>query len=1065
MTSTDTGGSMSNPARDADLAQCSRVSDVRQALHGVLGHEEEASLAAHLNECDYCRRFGLGEHASSELQDELRHALGVRDQLDVDINLPLSRLNNLLTDYEIIREIGRGGMGIVYEARQLKLDRIVALKVLPALLSALRPDAAARFRREAKLVAGLDHSNIIGIYDFGEVEGSLYYTMQLIKGRSLRAVIQEIDESAAIDTVIGDLNESQLTLTKGRGTASDAEPSGKTRLGISAQTDRMYFRRVALWMAEIAEALHYAHEQGVIHRDIKPSNLLLSDGGRLMVTDFGLAHATDDATLTGEQSLLGTARYASPEQLSGERGSIDRRVDVYGLGATLYELLTFRPMFIAQTDRELLNCVLHTEPAPPRRFVPQVPRELETICMTAVEKDRRRRFDSAQAFGDDLRRYLLDMPIHARPPALSERIGRFVRRRKLAVTITAAAMILIATAASFSFANRSLRDKAVAAQVAEKTERQRALLLSSTADFVQGDYESGLRKVDKFLADDPLSVDARVLRAQFLSHLRREDEAVQVLERALVDAPDSWNVHRALVIAYHACDPEKAAYHQSQVERLKPETTTDYLTRSLLAPSAQDAIDLLTKALEIKPDCVDVLVQRAIRFSFVERFDLMLVDAERASLLRPGWALTHGLCGRAHLGARRYEEGIPYFDQAIALEPQEAEWWYYRAMAKFHVKRYDDAIADANVALEYEPTLVDAYVSRGVARMASGDIDGGLADFDKAIELIPDNPLPYHNRGIGYLRAGLYDQAVDSISKCIELLGPNDKKAFAYRSRALVHFCAERYHKAIDDYTFAIERSLVPHITDFEKRSVSALRTRQYRLAIADCTHIIQQLDREHTATALLNRGVARMRMGHRREAITDLAHAYELESDHPNFPLARAAAALVFGDYQQAVVYLNRVIDDDDPQGCIHSLMKRAFAYEMAGDADQALAEYDRLGKLDHEYAIYGRLWHYLLLRKLGDHGVASELLSQESPTGKADDEWTDNLIALLRKAMTAKDFIAAAKNDAQRCEAYYFVGMLADIEGRTEEARAALRRCVQFDEWDTLVRLFAPGRLAALR
>ncbi|MCG8403693.1 MAG: protein kinase [Phycisphaerales bacterium] len=1064
MASADPGSGMTSPTSHADMAPCSRVSEVQRALRTVLSDEEQASLAAHLNECDYCRRIGLGEQAASELQDELRQAVVVRDQLDVDINLPLSRLNTLLTDYEIIREIGRGGMGIVYEARQLKLDRIVALKVLPALLSALRPDAAARFRREATLVAGLDHSNIIGVYDFGEVEGSLFYAMQLIKGRSLRDVIQEIGESEAIDAVIGDVHDSQLALANGRGTTSDAEGSDKTRLGSSAHTDRIYYRRVALWMAEVAEALHYAHEQGVIHRDIKPSNLLLSHDGRLMVSDFGLAHAADDATLTREQSLLGTARYASPEQLSSDRSPIDRRADVYGLGATFYELLTFRPMFAARTDRELLNCVLHADPAPPRRLVPQVPRELETICMTAVEKDRRRRFDSAQALGDDLRRYLLDMPIHVRPPALPERVRRFVRRRKLAVTVAAASTLLIATTVSFSLANRTLQNKAAVARAAEQAERQRALLLASTADFVQGNYEEGLRKVDEFLVHDPLSVDARVLRAQFLGHLRREDEAQTVLEDVVVDSPDSWTAHRALVVAYHACEPEKAAFHQAQVERLQPKTATDYLTRSLLAPSAQDAIEMLTQALEHTPDCVDVLVQRAVRYRQVERLDLMLADADRAILLRPGWTLPHRLRGQALLGLGRYEETIACFDQAIRLEPQRAEWWYFRATAKCQIEQYDEAIADANVALQYNPKLASAYISRGVSRMASGDLDGGLADFDKAIELTPGHPNLYHDRGIGFLRAGLYDQARDSISRCIELLGPNDKKSFAYRSRAMVNFCEEKYDQAVADYTKAIEGASAPPITDFHHRASAALKTRRYKLTIADCTHVIQQLDREYASGALLNRCIAHLRMGDRRKAMADLAHAHDLDPEHPDFLRTRANVSIVLSDYRQAITDLARMIEEG-AEGRIDSMMKLAFAYEMTGDTDKALAEYDRLEQLRGEAATYAVLWRYLLFRRLGDDGAASELLLRKSPTGKADEEWTDSLIAFLRETMTVEDLIAAAKTGAHRCEAYYFVGMLADAEGRTEDARNALRRCIQFDEWEAVARFFAPARLAALR
>lgn len=1065
MASMNFDGKMVRRKNEVGGAVCPRAEEVRRSLQTVLSDEEQSALATHLDECNDCRLISLGEQVGAVLENGVRRALGVREHLEVDINLPLARLNSLLADYEILREIGRGGMGIVYEARQLSLDRIVAIKVLPALLSAMRPDAADRFRREAALIARLDHSNIVGIHDFGEVEGCLYYTMQLVKGHSLRVMIEEINETETIDAALNLPQSGQMTAGSDANCLSDIKESVETHAGSQAQALRTYFRKVALWIAEVAEALHYAHEHGVVHRDINPSNLLLSCDGRLMVSDFGLAHVANEPTLTRENLLLGTARYASPEQINGDGNATDRRVDVYGLGATLYELLTFRPLYCAQTDKEILNCVLHTDPPAPRRLMPQVPRELETICMTAIEKDPNRRFESAQALGYDLRRYLMDIPIQARQPRAIERIVRFIRRHRLKTTAITAAILVILTAASFSMVNRTLRDEASAARRAEQAQRQQALFLASIDDFVSGEYQAGLSKVQEYLANEPSSVDARILHAQFLGHLNQQEEAIRLLEGVVADQPDAWAAHRALAVAYHLDNPEKAAFHQSQIERLKPNTADDYLIRALLAPSPQEAIESLTQALALAPENVDILVQRAVRYFQVEHYEQMLKDAERAALLRPGWPLTHGLCGRALLGLSRYEEAISHFNRAIKLEPKHSKWWHFRAFTKFYAKRYEEAIADANVAIQYEPAMADAYVTRGSARMASGDLSGGRADFSKSIDLAPDEPMPYHDRGIGYMRAGLYDKAIDSFSRCIALLECDNARSSSHRVRGVVYAFTEKHRQAVADFTEAIERSPMPRISDYLSRSISALQDRQYELTISDCTYLIQHRDPAYLAEAFLTRSIAHLQTGRHRNAVSDLEHAHAVDPNHPRFLKVRSHISVVLGNYQQAIADLSLIMIQENVSCRDEFLLKRAFAYEMSGDTDLAITEYEGLRRLGGETAVYADLSRYALLRKLGEHDEALQILDNLAAEEYMPDEWLRLLFKLFEKSASSIEIIASAKTDAHRCAAYYFIGILADIEDRRDDASAAFHKCIEFDEWSVLPRLFAPGRLANLR
>lgn len=309
-----------------------------------------------------------------------------------------------LGEFRILRELGRGGMGVVYEAEQLSLKRRVALKVLRfgGLADA---DALQRFQREAETVAGLHHTNIVPIHAVGCENGVHYYAMQFIEGQSL-AVLLPTPRAA---------NE------------------------------------VAHWGLQAAEALTYAHQRGVIHRDVKPSNLLLDAQGIVWLTDFGLARRADEVALTVTGVLLGTPRYMSPEQAAALKQPVDQRSDIYSLGATLYELVTGQPVFDADTPQGVLLQILNAEPTPPRQVRPQLPRDLETIILKCLAKEPGRRYASAQALADDLRAFGDGRAIQARRPSLVERGGRWVRQQRRSVSLAAAAAAIAAVVMVLSF--------------------------------------------------------------------------------------------------------------------------------------------------------------------------------------------------------------------------------------------------------------------------------------------------------------------------------------------------------------------------------------------------------------------------------------------------------------------------------------------------------------------------------------------------------------------------------------------------------------------------------------
>jgi serine/threonine protein kinase len=357
-----------------------------------------------------------------------------------------------LGDFRIVREVGRGGMGIVYEAEQISLGRRVALKVLP-FAATMDPRHLQRFHNEARAAAGLHHTHIVPVYYVGSERGVHFYAMQFIEGRSLAELIDQLRPGGGP----GGAGPAAPAPTVPCRHPVPPAPAAETPAvaGLSTlQSPRQpeFFRHAAELGVQAAEALDHAHQQGIVHRDVKPGNLLVDAAGRVWVTDFGLAQVQSDARLTATGDLVGTLRYMSPEQALAKRGFVDHRTDVYSLGATLYELLTLEPAFAGTDRQELLRQIAFEEPRPLRRLNKAVPAELETVVLKALEKDPADRYGTAQELADDLRRFLDDKPIRARRPSLPQRARKWARRHRAAVWAAAAvALVALAGAAAGTF--------------------------------------------------------------------------------------------------------------------------------------------------------------------------------------------------------------------------------------------------------------------------------------------------------------------------------------------------------------------------------------------------------------------------------------------------------------------------------------------------------------------------------------------------------------------------------------------------------------------------------------
>jgi serine/threonine-protein kinase len=365
---------------------------------------ESNGHAMRITTARFCRKCGAAIPPDSPQHScgacLLETGLGPADpERETNVNLASSSMLMDFGDYELLEQIGRGGQGVVFRARQKSLNRTVALKVISLGQWASKAHLK-RFRLEAEAAARLEHPGIVPIHEVGERDGQCYFSMKFIEGGQLDEVVKQTP---------------------------------------------MSIRQAVELIAKVARTVHYAHEHGILHRDIKPGNILLDQKGEPHLTDFGLARLVEsESTVTRTLEVLGTPSYMAPEQAVGNNAAVGSVTDVYGLGAVLYQLLTAQPPFAGGTTYETIKLLLDTEPRQPRLLNPKIDRDLSTICLKCLDKDPQRRYSSALALAEDLERWLKHEPIQARRTGVFTRGRKWVRRNPARALLTASLVALAA---------------------------------------------------------------------------------------------------------------------------------------------------------------------------------------------------------------------------------------------------------------------------------------------------------------------------------------------------------------------------------------------------------------------------------------------------------------------------------------------------------------------------------------------------------------------------------------------------------------------------------------------
>jgi tetratricopeptide (TPR) repeat protein/tRNA A-37 threonylcarbamoyl transferase component Bud32 len=771
---------------------------------------------------------------------------------------------SVVPGYAVLGLLGRGGMGVVYKARQTKLNRIVALKMMLHHIHASR-DARRRFRAEAMAVAQLQHPNVIQIFDVGEHEGLPFFSLEYCPGGSLEK----------------HLNGTPWPAEKAAGL-------GET----------------------LARAMHAAHRAGIVHRDLKPGNVLLAADGQPKITDFGLAKKLDEAGKTGTGAVMGTPDYMAPEQAAGKTSQVGPPADVYALGAILYELLTGRPPFRAETPTVTLQRVIHDEPVSVRRLNPAVPRDLETVCHKCLEKAPGQRYASAEALAEDLRRFQAGEPVGVRPAGLLRRTGKWARRRPsaaalLGVLLLTAAGVLGAIPVVFAQL-RAAAEVARAEANEERTRRQREEARADAVQWLREGQEAVRRKAvedarvlfskardrieDGDAAADPDLAGLRDEAGRLLADLERRgkarqdfkavfrlrDQALFELYRDVFTGTDPSSPARSQEAARKALIPYgvlEGPLKEDDLASLEPDErnllrvglyeVSLVLAEALARPRpgqapeerrrlAAEALAVVNRAGPLAPDARSLHRRRGRYLALKGDEPAAKMEQALAAGAPPvtpvDWFFTG--CDKG-LDEGDWEQAGRHFDAALRSEPRLFWAHFFRAIAWQKLRQPERAIGSLTACVTERPDFVWTYllrgslygqtgafqaaaddfaaaerfelddsaryvlfVNRGFVALRQKDLPRAVAELEKAVPLEPDLYHAHVNLAEAHLRQGQPQAAVKHLDRAIEL---QPKLASLYRTRAGAHRQQKDWRAALRDLDEAIR------LTPAGPRTVTAL--------------------------------------------------------------------------------------------------------------------------------------------------------------------------------------------------------------------------------------------------
>ncbi len=945
--------------------------------------------------------------------------------------------------YRIEGELGHGGMGVVYQARQESLGRVVALKML---LGGGRAHqrALARFQAEARLVAQVQHPNIVQVFEVGEHDGQPFFAMEYVAGMSLAARI-----------------------------AGAPQPA----------------RDAARLVAVLARAMHFAHQRGIVHRDLKPANVLLAEDGTPKISDFGLAKQLDDdsgRTRTGD--VLGTPSYMAPEQAAGKVKELGPLTDVYALGAVLYELLTGRPPFRAETATETLLQVLHDEPVPPSRLRPGCPRDLETVCLKCLRKEPGRRYASAEALAEDLERFLDGKPVVARRVTAAERAFKWARRRPAAAALIGlVGALLLGSAAGLWWHGAAERRR----QAGLRAEARQALDGGRTA-FVLGDWSAAQSHLEAVVARaeaEPSLADLRPDAEGLLAQARdRRYEAetyrqfVRLGDDALfhgMNALSRGTLLTGMDAAAHGRAAEGAARQALALVGLAPDgdagwspdprfqgaarraeiTGRCYTLLLVLADvvarraapeggaSARESLRLLDRASRVSPPTRAYHLRRARLLEGLGDSGGARSEAAAAEAAAPAGALDHFLTGDTYYRRGERARAMAHFRAAVALEPGHFWAQCYLAVCHLDAGQWDQAASALTVCLLERPDFVWAHLLRGFAHREPGALDAAEADFAQAGALLdqsPNDPARYVllvNRGALRLRQERLEEAAEDFRRAAAV----EPEGFApYLNLAKVYERQGKTGEAAREFGRALRRRPpAAVVAEFHaQRAFELYKARQFEAAAEECAASLRQRDNAFAHGTL---GHVRLAQGRYPEAARAFDQ-YAAAGGKPDTDVyrGRGLARLRQGDYLGARDDYTRAMEIK-PDAPLYA--HRGWAYFFADAWQPALRDFDeairRAPALAEAYAGRG-LCRALLGRYREAAADAAEAL-QRGPRGP---EMVHNVACAFALAAGKAETDPAARDLAARYRAEAVTALRKALEMLPPAERGAFWRTKMYPD-----------------
>ncbi|MHC4971847.1 MAG: serine/threonine-protein kinase [Planctomycetota bacterium] len=976
--------------------------------------------------------------AHPDLADELRArfaALNVMDQLfaepDTHVQEP-----QMIGNYRLVREIGRGGMGVVYEAEQVNMERRVALKVLSVSITGT-PQAVKRFQREAKAAGHLHHTNIVPVHDLDHHAGQWYYVMDLVDGQPLSEVI------AQLKTLGERPSEEDLARLATHGLPGTAALCG------TGTGDRAYFIRVARMFAGVAEGLELAHQEGIIHRDIKPSNLLLDADGALKIVDFGLARFDDDTlsmTVTGD--LLGTPLYMSPEQAMAKRITLDHRTDIYSLGATLYELLTLQPPFEAKDLADLCSRIITKDPVLPRRASPRIPRDLETIVCKAMEKDRDKRYRTARALARDLRRFADGMAILARRISPPARAWRIMKRHKVRSSLAAAVLLLGVAGAIFGIRSAREAQRRAALEYVE-------LCAEGYVARVQFGPEDLGHDVELAIGVHPAAVFTRAIEllpdrveaylGRAMLDQRTPRERLADLEEARERGLGLRSYHLARAEAFRRALDWDRVYEEERLAGDRGSATPqDLLVEGRLRFARGEHAEgerLLTQAIEASAKGFPVLfLSHRIRARLRREVGDFEGALEDLLAVRAGGDRTAATSVRIADFWRRLdhvEKGDAEFETLLSRlrSGDSSGAWFSACMASLEASRTEwlDRLSDEGLKLH--PNSPGLLVARSWICAHRRDFEAAVALADRALALRPAWGPAYIARAGVPLRQRRYAEALAHLDRAAQRV----QRSSAIESNRLATLnMLERHEEAYAGAERALAR--YPYRPEFHTQRGVALRGLGRRKEALEAYKQALELDPRHFDTHF-NRGVDLEALGRRKDALAAYRRAVDLEPGSHTAHEHRACLLKQMGRFAEALAAYDRALALGPD--CTPSWLDRASVLLALGKPRESLASVEHALELDSENA-YAEATRAHVLRRLGREEDARAALARAV---ELDPENINAQVALgselarrgqFEKALVAFELVLRLlEEDPARSEKLYLHGF---PRGDPEEAQRRL-------------------------